>query len=122
MVIRNKKKILIIEDEKSLADILKNKLKKRDFNVDVAYNGNKALEKLGVEKYDLIVLDIILPGSNGFEILKKIKRDKIKTLVIVLSNLGQESDKKSIKKFGVKNYFVKNETSLFELVKYIESI
>jgi len=86
------KHILLIEDDPFLADIYTTKLKEANFEVEIATDGERALTKLKERKFDLVLLDIVLPHIDGWEILRKIKQDsKSKDLkVMVLSNLGQK--------------------------------
>lgn len=102
--------ILLVEDDSFLIDIYTRKLKESGFSVKVANNGEEALQLLGKEKPDLIVLDIILPGEiNGWQVLKKIKSlPKLKDLkVIILSNLGQKKEMEKGIKLGSIKYLIK---------------
>ena len=67
-------RILVVEDEKDLNNIITKHLKKNNFSVDNVFNGEEALEYLDYGTYDLIILDIMLPKVNGYEVIKKIKR------------------------------------------------
>lgn len=86
-------KILIVEDEKHLAEALLQILKKNNYNVDVRHNGKDGLYECLTGVYDLIILDIMLPELDGLSILKKIRNEKLKTPVILLTAKGQLSDK-----------------------------
>lgn len=70
--------ILIIEDEFKLADVVANRLRKERYNVDIVENGVDGLYQALTRVYDLIILDVMLPGMNGFEILKKIREQEIR--------------------------------------------
>lgn len=100
-------RILIIEDEYPLADAISETLKKENFNVDIVTDGidgeNEALTGI----YDLILLDIMLPGKDGFEILQSIKRKKIKTPIIMLTAKSQMNDKLQGIENGVDDYITK---------------
>lgn len=111
------KKILIIEDDRVLAEAIKIELEEKGFSVCSHYEGNSALEKIFQEMPDLIVLDLVLPGIHGFEILEKIKKDeKTKNIpVIVATNLGEESDRKRSFQLGADEYFVKALNDLEDL-------
>lgn len=67
-------KILIVEDEFSLVDIISSKLKKENYNVDISYEGEDGLYKALTNIYDLIILDVMLPKKSGFEILSEIRK------------------------------------------------
>ena len=86
-------RILIIEDESSLADLLSNRLKKEKYIVDISLDGEEGLYNALMDVYDLILLDIMLPGINGIEILKEIKKNNIKSKVIMLTAKGELEDK-----------------------------
>jgi len=113
--------ILLIEDDQFLSSLLKTKLEKLGYVVQAIYDGLSALDYLKDNKPDLILLDIILPGLSGFEVLKKIKDDaKTKPIpVIIISNLGQEEDVKIGKEMGAVEYFIKAKISIDDLVKKI---
>lgn len=116
------KKIFIIEDEQSLREILMMRLKDAGFEIETAIDGAEALEKLKTITPDIILLDIILPKVNGFEVLEKIKEDiRIKDIpVIVLSNLGQDTDIKRALDLGAADYFIKAQHSLLEIVELVK--
>ena len=88
------KKILMIEDDKFLRKIYRDKLTRAGFDFIEATNGEEGLNKVISESPDLVLLDLILPRKNGFDVLIEMKRNKnTKNIpVIILSNLGQESD------------------------------
>ena len=119
-----KKRILLVEDDKFLRTIIERRLQAEGFEIDSAVDGEEATEKLLKPSYDLILLDIILPKKNGFEVLKDIHKDPnlSKIPVIILSNLGQEEDIERSKALGVLNYFVKASTSIDQLVETIKKL
>ena len=86
-------RILIVEDEFNLADIIKDRLKKEKYLVDIANDGNIGLEKALSGLYDLIILDVMLPYKNGFEILKEIRSENIDVEVIMLTAKAELEDK-----------------------------
>ncbi len=116
------KKILIVEDEKAIARALELKLKSTGIEVEVAGNGEKGLEALEKEKFDLILLDLVMPKLDGFGFLEQMKAKKIKTPVIVLSNLSQEGDEGKAKEMGAKEFFIKSNTPLVDIVKHVNKI
>jgi signal transduction histidine kinase len=83
------KKILIAEDEKPMAKALALKLNNSGFEAKAVHNGKDAVEELKAAKYDLLLLDLMMPTMDGFQVLEQIKAEKIKTSVIVTSNLSQ---------------------------------
>ena len=86
-------RILIIEDEESLAELVANRLKKEKYIVDVSLDGEEGLYNALMDVYDLILLDIMLPSVNGIEILKEIKKNNIKAKVIMLTAKSELEDK-----------------------------
>ena len=86
-------KVLIIEDEKSLAEMVADRLRKEKYSVDISFDGEDGLYNALMDVYDLILLDIMLPGIDGIEILKKIRKNNIKSKVIMLTAKSQLEDK-----------------------------
>lgn len=117
-------KILIAEDDKFLVKVLSNKFARKGFCVIIAGDGNEAVNKIKSEKPDLILLDLIMPNKNGFDVLEEIKTDKnYKDIpVIILSNLGQESDIERGKKFGVADYLIKSNLSINEVISRVNEL
>jgi len=120
----NPKKILIVEDDSFLQGLASSKLEKDGFSVTGAGNSDEAAHALDTDTPDLILLDLVLPGTDGFGILKKI-REGIKTKdtpVIVFSNLSEEADIKHAKDSGATDYMVKSNFTLDELSARIKEI
>ncbi len=105
------KKILIVEDDAFLRELCSKKLEKSGYDIILATDGNEALKKIKEEQPDLVLLDIILPGIEGFEVLRRVRelKDEIvsKTRIVMLSNLGQKSDIDKAKRLGATDYIVK---------------
>lgn len=118
------KKILIVEDDPFLLDIYKTRLEKEGFEVTTAQNGEQAFEALKKESFDLLLLDLVLPELNGFELLERIKKEKKfeKLKIVVISNLGQKEDIEKAKTLGVEKYLVKAFFTPTEIVSEIKSI
>lgn len=116
------KKVLIVEDEKPLAQALYLKLKKNNIESEIAYNGEEALEILEKQSFDLILLDLIMPQMDGFAMLEELKKKGIKTPVVVTSNLGQEEDIKRVMEMGVKEYIIKSNTPIVEIVNKVKQM
>lgn len=117
-----KQKILMIEEDRFLRKIYKNKLSKENFEFIEATNGEEGLNKVVSEKPDIVLLDLILTRKSGFDVLVEMKRNRKtkKIPVIILSNLGQESDIQRGLSLGAKEYLVKTEISLFDVVNKIK--
>ena len=124
---KNKNKILLIEDDKFLAKMLSKILESHNYEVALAVNGREGLLKASTENPSLILLDIILPDIDGFNLLETIRKDeKTKKIpVIIISNLGQPEDIQQGRALGVKDYLVKSDIKLEEVVqklrKYLPS-
>lgn len=113
--------ILIIEDEYSLADAIAETLKKEKFNVNIQTNGEDGENEALTENYDLILLDVMLPRKNGFEILASLRNSKIKTPIIMLTAKSEMSDKLNGLENGADDYITKP-FSTRELVARIKII
>lgn len=100
-------KILIIEDEYSLADAISETLKKENFDVTIIQNGEDGENEALSGVYDLILLDIMLPQKNGFEILNTIKSEKLETPVIILTAKSEIYDKLNGLENGADDYITK---------------
>ena len=100
-------RILIVEDEYNLADAIKSKLEKEKYNVDISSDGEEGLYNALSNIYDLIILDVMLPITNGFEILKEIKENNIESKVIMLTAKSELDDKLSGLNGGADDYITK---------------
>ena len=100
-------RILIVEDEKDLCQMIAKSLKESGYEVDIAYNGNAAMELLDVENYDLIVLDLNLPEIDGMEILEEFRTFNQDTKIIILSARSQIKDKVEGLDKGANDYLSK---------------
>lgn len=118
----NRKRILIVEDETAFSAVLSLKLRHAGFDVEVAADGVEALEFLSSGFFDLILLDLILPRMDGFEFLKKISSRKPKIPVVVLSNLSQEEDVRKARVLGVKDFFVKADDQIVDIVGHLSEL
>lgn len=116
------KKILIVEDERMIAKMLVMKLQSAGFEVANAYDGGEALAIMEKEKFNLVLLDLMMPRVDGFDVLAELKKRGDMTPVIVATNLNQESDISRVLELGVSNYYVKSDTSLDEIVENIKSV
>jgi DNA-binding response OmpR family regulator len=120
--INRRNKILMIDEDNFLRKVYRDKLQQAGFDFLEAPNGIEGVNKVFSEKPDLILLDLILPLKNGFDVLSDIKRDKRakKIPIIILSNLGQESDIERGKALGVQEYLVKTDVGLSEVVTKVK--
>ena len=115
-------KILVVEDEITLAEALRAKFEKKNYDVRVVSDGGAALASTQSFKPDIILLDLLLPNKNGFEILQDIKADvTLKNIpVIILSNLATDEDIKKAMPVGAVDYFVKADHPIQEVLEKVE--
>jgi len=113
------KKILVVDDEKSIADIIKFNLEKENFNVILAYDGDEAINKVYDENPDLIILDVMLPKKDGFQVLKEIRKS-YKTPVLMLTAKEEEVDKILGLELGADDYITKP-FSIRELIARVKA-
>ncbi len=113
------KKILVVEDDKFLRELIIQKLIKEDYETLEAVDGEEGIKKIKEEKPDLVLLDLILPGIDGFEVLSKKKEDSSldQIPVIILSNLGQKEDVERGLKLGAVDYLIKAHFTPGEIIE-----
>jgi|SRR3989344_453292 len=117
-------KILIVEDDKFLRDLISQKLTREGFTAVEAINGEEGLEKAKSEHPNLILLDLILPGMDGFAVLRALKKDlgALMPPVIVLSNLGQKEDMQRALNEGAEEFMIKAHFTPGEIIAKIKSV
>ncbi len=123
--IKNKaKKILIIDDEPSILEVYSTVLTQAGYKVFTAVNGKKGLEMIGNVMPDLVLLDVVMPVEDGFDVLKEVKNDPIlaRIPVILLTNLANKEDKDEGYKLGANDYLVKVQYSPKRLVEKVKKI
>lgn len=113
------KTILIAEDEKPMAKALELKLTKAGFEVVVVGSGEDVMTTIASQSFDLILLDILMPGMNGFDVLQQLQGKNLK--IIVTSNLGQPEDIVKAKSLGAIDYMIKSNVSLSDIVAKVTS-
>jgi DNA-binding response OmpR family regulator len=118
------KKILIVEDDKFLRELITKKLKEEGYETVGAGDGEEGIEKAKKESPDIILLDLILPGIDGFEVLSRIKDDSAVSSipVIILSNLGQREEVEKGLKMGAVDYMIKAHFTPGEITEKVKSI
>lgn len=100
-------RILVVEDEIKLCEMIKERLLKEKYLVDTSFDGEDGLYLIETGIYDLIILDVMLPGINGFDILKRINKEDIKSKVILLTAKSQLEDKLTGFNLGINDYITK---------------
>lgn len=121
MYMDKKLRVLLIEDDKFLIKLYSDKLIRDGFDVSMAISGEEGLGKVAGEKPDLVLLDVILPQKNGFDILSELKLNpETKHIpVVMLTNLGQDSDVKRGLELGAVDYLVKTDFSITKLPQIV---
>lgn len=121
---QTQKKVLIVEDEPLLGNLLSQRLLKEGFSVTLVRDGEEAFRSLQTEVPDLVLLDIILPKVSGFELMERIQSDPAlgerKIPIVVISNLGQDGDVEKGQALGAIGYFVKAQLSIEDLVSKVK--
>ena len=116
-----KSKILIAEDDLFLKKIMRNRLEEEGFTVDVATDGEETIKKVQANNYSLILLDLVMPIKNGFQVLAELKAMNNQIPVLVFSNLSQAEDKEEVIALGAKAFYVKSNISIDELTEVVQS-
>jgi DNA-binding response OmpR family regulator len=113
--------ILVVEDDKFISNAYKAKFESEGFKFTAAFNGEEALQILQKTIPDIIILDLVMPIKNGFEVLKEVKKSKsLNTIpIIVATNLGEEQYIIKAKEMGANDYMLKSELSLSDLVEKV---
>ncbi|MFA6272951.1 MAG: response regulator [Candidatus Paceibacterota bacterium] len=125
MAEQKKEKVLIVDDDKFLLSMYTVKFKNAGFEVDMANGGAEALSKLqDGNAPDILILDLIMPGMDGYEFLAKVREQKLvpKATVVVLTNQGQPEDIEKAKKYNVQGYIVKASTIPSEVLEEVMKI
>lgn len=100
-------RILVIEDEHKIAQSIKKGLEQESYAVDTSFSGNEGYDLASTEDYDLIILDLMLPGMNGLEICEKLRNQQIHTPILILTAKGQTQDKVEGLNKGADDYLTK---------------
>ena len=114
------KSILIAEDERPMATALGLKLRSVGFETTLVYDGESVIAAVQKTPFDLILLDLVIPKKDGFSVLAELKKLKITIPVIVSSNLSQEEGITRAKELGARDYFIKSDTTLAEIVEKVQ--
>jgi DNA-binding response OmpR family regulator len=116
--------ILVVEDDKFLRELIVQKLNREGYQTIEAIDGEEGVKKIKDEKPALVLLDLILPGIDGFEVLEQVKKDPeaAKVPVIILSNLGQKDDVEKGFKLGAADYLIKAHFTPAEIISKVKAI
>ena len=118
------RRVLIIEDDTFLRELISQKLSKEGYSIIEAIDGEEGVKKTKEEKPEIILLDLILPGIDGFEVLSQIKGDQTTSSipVIILSNLGQKEDIERGLKLGPVDYLIKAHFTPGEIIEKVKTV
>lgn len=118
------KRLILIEDDDLIRELYKDEFTAAGFTIEAYPNGQDGLEALEMHQYDLLLLDIMLPDTNGLEVLKKVKQlpNNKDILVVLLTNLGQDSIIKEGFKLGADAYLIKLAYNPDQIVKEVRDI
>lgn len=121
---QNQKKILLVEDEDFIRDLYNRQLTKAGFLVKAVADGTTAINILKSEAFDLILLDIMLPGMNGLQVLREFKQNNpsSKAVVVLLTNLGQDAVIKEGFELGAQAYLIKASYTPDQVVNEVRNI
>jgi CheY-like chemotaxis protein len=113
-----KKTILVVDDEQEFLDIIKMRLEANNYNVIAAADGKEALDKIKNNKVDAVLLDILMPGMNGLEVLKKVRRENKSLPVFIITAFSSDERFELANKFNASGFIVKTD----DMQKQIENI
>ncbi|TSC77030.1 MAG: two-component LuxR family transcriptional regulator [Parcubacteria group bacterium Gr01-1014_31] len=121
---RSTKKVLVIEDDKNLVRLLKDALEGGQYTVSLALDWKEAKSHLQKLRPDIILLDILLPGESGFDVLRQLKAhaDTKNIPVVILSNLGQEQEIRTGMDLGAVDYLVKADIAIDQVVHKVQQV
>ncbi len=114
--------VLIVEDDPLLVRIYSVRLKEEGFDVDVAIDGNEALEKVKAKLPDFILLDLLMPRKDGYSFMEELNAMNLpkRPPVLVLTNLDKPEDMEKAKKLGVTDFVVKGDTNMDQIIEKIK--
>lgn len=116
------KHILIVEDERPLAHALELKLQHEGLETTVANNGKDGLDLIKSGKFDVVLLDMMMPVMDGFQVLQELQSVPNPPVVFVLSNLSQHEDESRVLAAGARKYFIKSDTPLAVIVEEVKNV
>ncbi|OGI14520.1 MAG: hypothetical protein A3E38_00275 [Candidatus Moranbacteria bacterium RIFCSPHIGHO2_12_FULL_54_9] len=118
------KKILVVEDDIFLRNLIVKKMEKEGCAISLAYDGDEALKLATDTRYDLVLLDLVMPNTNGIDTLKELKKNPNYAAipVIIFSNLSQDADIDAAKKAGAADFIIKSNFTLTEVIQKIKQV
>ncbi len=116
------KKVLVVEDEKPLSHALQLKLEHEGYAVTTASDGQECVDLVKNQQFDVILLDLIMPVMDGFQVLEQLKTLPTMPAVFVLSNLSQHEDEQRVLALGARKFFIKSDTPLTTIVEEVKQV
>ena len=120
-IMTKKIKLLIVEDNVSLKKVMNHRLKEEGYGVDIVGNGNEALKAIEKKDYTLVLLDLIMPFKNGYEVLQTLKTLKKRPRVIVFTNLAGKEERQKAIDLGAEEVYIKADISIQEVVNIVKN-
>ncbi len=116
-------KILLVDDDKTFNQAVEMRMYRAGFQTETANDGPTALKLFEAKPFDLVILDLVMPGMPGFDVIEAMHKIKPKVPIAVLSLLHQEEDVEKVTKLGASKYFSKSDGAFLEkLIKYAEEV
>lgn len=117
-------RILLVDDDAFLRDMYATKFGEKGHSVEVAATGEAAVKLICEKQFDVILLDLVMPGMTGLELLERVQKEQKEKLpeCIILTNQGSEEDIEAAKQAGAKGYIVKAEMIPSEVVAHVEKL
>lgn len=116
------KRVLIVEDERPLAHALELKLQHEGYQTTWASNGQDCLKAIDEGEFDVVLLDLMMPVMDGFQVLTQLGQKANRPTVFVLSNLSQHEDEERVLALGAKKFFIKSDTPLSTIVEEVKQV
>lgn len=117
-----KKRVLFIDDEPYFQSIYGKQIQNAGYDVDFAENGEEALALIKENKYEILIVDLIMPIMSGLRFLENLKKEIKKYSVLVLTTLDSETDKLALEKLGVSHFLVKSDVDPSKLLEILETL
>lgn len=123
-MVSQQKKVLLIDDDPFIVDIYALKFKQEGFNIEIAQDGKTGMKKIEEFQPDIVLLDIVMPQKDGFDILKDLRENSAfrKVKIILLTNLGQKEDVERGTKLGADDYIIKAHFTPSEVVEKVKAL
>lgn len=116
-------KVLVVEDDPFLSKVYESSFVDSGYTVEFCHDGEEALERIRNFRPDVVLLDLVMPKKDGFEVLEQVQKDPTLSgcKIVVLTNLGQPEDKAKCLAFGAVDYIVKTDISIIDLIAKIKT-